>query len=234
MALLIGSLSRENDPAVLNAIAEGVITNPEKAVDPLISENKTSAVLFARAAGEYSGLSVLHIKQAKSFMQDEWHQISKVGDDATKGDVTIGDLAAIVIRAGSPFEATAKLNQQFPARDFLTNRKGCPFYAIFSHQQSLSMGSGLTDVTRTSPPSAKDVQLAIARVISTATALESSSHILGKLAAEKWDVLKSEDLYGTAVIIGEYTPEVVNDLRSRGAYVSFGDNGKNPGCKILS
>jgi hypothetical protein len=228
MALLIGSLSRENDPGVLNAIAQDVVDNPEASALPLISMNKNAAVLFARAAGRYSGLSILRIQRAKSFSVDDWRKITT----RSGSDPTIDDIVVVVLRTGSPFEATAQLNQRFSSRNFLTTNK-CPFRELFTNQQMLSMGSDLHDISRSQPADAKEIEQSLSRVMDSAATLERSSYILGKLAAERWYALKGENLYGTAVVVGDFDANVVTHLRSRAGYFNAnGDAGPNPGCDV--
>ena len=55
MALLIVLFERTIREAP-NAVAQDVVDNPEASALPLISMNKNAAVLFARAAGQYSVL----------------------------------------------------------------------------------------------------------------------------------------------------------------------------------
>ena len=234
MALVVGTLSHENDPAVLEAISDEVAKHPDESVDPLISENKAAAVQFARAAGIYSGLSVLRLKHATSYSQDRWIEIT----DHRTQDPTISDIDIVALRTGSPFEGTDTYNQRFLAIDFLT-RGTCPFKALFDNQQTLTMGSDLNDDTRTKPPSPKEVEKALDRVIDAAAVLERSSYILGSVvkqrwpAIQKWHTEQQKDLYGTAVIVGQPGKEAVANLRSLGAYFNSPEyNLNNPGCII--
>ncbi len=105
--------------------------------------NKTAAVSFARAAGELSALAVLNARHAKALNQDD------LADGGAK-DPSVTDVANIVLRTGSPFEATARLNQQFSSRDFLTNQH-CPFRELFKKQQRLNLHSDMTYMSRSSP-----------------------------------------------------------------------------------
>jgi hypothetical protein len=226
MALLIGRLSVEDDQAVLDATAQEVSKNPKDSVIPLISMNKTAAVGFARASGDLSGLAILSARHIKSLNQDDI-------PDGGVNDPSITDVVNIVLRSGSPFEATARLNQQFSSRNFLTNGR-CPFRELFKKQQRLSLYSDMNDLFRPSPPSANDVQRAIGQVVAAAAKLERSSYILGSLATSDWNVLASEDLYGTAIVVGDLNPDVVAKLRSRGAYFQDPkDSADNPGCRIV-
>ncbi len=228
MALLIGTLSRENDQGVLNAVAQDVVDNPEASALPLISMNKNAAVLFARAAGQYSGLSVLRMQHAKSFSADDWKRITT----RNGSDPTIDDVVVVVLRTGSPFEATAQLNQRFSSRNFLTTNT-CPFRELFTNQQMLSMGSDLHDISRSRPPDAKEIELSLSRVMESAATLERSSYILGKLAAERWYALKDQNLFGTAVVVGDIGPDAAANIRSRAGYFNAnGDAGANPGCNV--
>ena len=170
MALLIGSLAHENDPATLNAIAKVVLDNPEQSATPLVSINKNAAVDFARAAGKYSGLSVLRLQHVTSVDDARWAEVVK-----EKGtDPTIEDIVAIVLRTGSPFEATAQLNQRFSSRDFLTTPQ-CPFRDLFMNQRALNTGSYLNDITRRSPPDSEEIDASLSLVIDSAATLERSS-----------------------------------------------------------
>ena len=226
MALLIGRLSAEDDQAVLNAIAQEVSKNPGDSVIPLTSINKTAAVGFARASGELSGLEILSARHLREFNQDD---LSGGGTS----DPSITDVVNIVLRSGSPFEATARLNQQFSSRDFLTNGH-CPFRELFKKQQRLSIYSDMNDLSRPSPPSASDLQHAIDQVVEAAAKLERSSFILGGLATSDWDVLASEDLYGTAIVVGDLNADVVAKLRYQGAYFQEPkDSVDNPGCRVV-
>jgi hypothetical protein len=226
MALLVGRLSVEDDQAVLNAIAAEVSKNPADSVIPLISMNKTAAVGFARAVGELSGLAILNTRLMKALNQDDL-------PDGGANDPSVTDVVNVVLRSGSPFEATARLNQQFSSRDFLTNRR-CPFRELFKKQQRLSLYSDMSDLSRPSPPGATAVQRGLDQVVAAAAKLERSSYILGSLATSDWNVLASEDLYGTAVVVGDLNPGVIANLRSRGAYFQDPkDSADNPGCRIL-
>lgn len=234
MALVVGSLLRENDPAVLQAISEEVTKHPDESIDPLISANKAAAVEFARAAGIYSGLSVLRLKHATSYSQDRWIAIT---ENRTQ-DPTISDIDIVALRTGSPFEGTDTYNQRFPARDFLT-RGTCPFKELFDNQQTLTMGSDLNDHTRTKPPTPKEVEKALARVIDAAAVLERSSYILGSVAKQRWSAIQKwhteqhKDLYGTAVIVGQPGKQAVASLRSLGAYFNSPEyNLNNSGCSL--
>jgi len=220
MALLIGRLSVEDDQAVLDAIAGEVSKNPIDSVTPLLSMNKTAAVGFSRAAGQFSGLSILKTRRLRSLEQD---------DLAGKGacDPSVTDVVNVVLRTGSPFEATARFNQQFASKDFLTNAR-YPFRELFKKQQRLALSSDMSDVIRPAPPSDAEVEKALAAVIEAAAKLERSSYILGSLATERWDVLEPKDLFGTAIAVGDITPEVVTKLRSRGAYFQSPQDNKNP------
>jgi hypothetical protein len=225
MALLIGRLSTEDDPAVLDAIALEVAANPEDSVAPLLSMNKTAAVKFARAAGEYSGLSTLRVRRVKSYSQDDL-------PDGGASDPSVTDVVAIVLRTGSPFEATAQLNQQFQSRDLLTNPH-CPFRELFKKQQRLALSSDLSDVVRTKPPQPDEMVAVRKQLIDSAATLERSSYILGRLATEEWLSLRGKGLYGTAIIVGELGDDVIKNLQLNGAYFSgrMETNG-NPGCRI--
>lgn len=226
MALLVGRLSVEDDQAVLDAIAQEVLKNPEDSVLPLVSMNKTSAVAFARAAGQLSGLEILSAKRAKALHQDDL-------PDGGANDPSVTDVVNIVLRSGSPFEATAKLNQQFSSRDFLTNGR-CPFRELFKKQQRLSLYSDMNDLSQPGIPTPGDLQTGIREVMAAAAKLERSSYILGSLAASDWNVLANQDLYGTAIVVGDLNPSVIAKLRSRGAYFQNpNDSANNPGCAIV-
>jgi hypothetical protein len=228
MALLIGILSRENNPAVLDAVAQATQDNPEEGAPPLVSINKTAAVLFARAAGEYSALSILRLKHKTSFSEVDWEGMVR----KENGDPTIDDLVNVLLRMGSPFEATAAFNQRFGARDFLTIGD-CPFKELFNNDRNLTMESDLTDVTRLKPPTAGEVDASLLRAINAATTLERSSYILGQLAENKWTSFQARsDLFGTAVVVGQVSPRTINNLRSKGGfYSSVSEVGPNPGCR---
>ena len=226
MALIIGRLSVEDDPAVLDAIAHEVSKNPGDSVVPLISMNKTAAVDFARAAGELSGLTILNAKHLKALNQDEL-------PNHGASDPSVTDVVNIVLRTGSPFEATARLNQQFSSRDFLTNGQ-CPFRELFMKQQRLGLYSDMNDLSRSTPPDQAEVQRALAQMMTSVARLERSSFILGNLAAGNWNVLSVRDLYGTAVVVGDFDSAVVARLRSRGAYFQAPEDAKsNPGCAVV-
>jgi hypothetical protein len=234
MALIVGSLSHENDPAVLEAISDEIAKHPDESIDPLISENKAAAVQFARIAGIYSGLSVLRLQRARFYSQDRWIEMT----DRRKQDPTISDIDIVALRTGSPFEGTDTYNQRFLAIDFLTQRK-CPFKQLFDNQQTLTMGSDLNDHTRTNPPAPKEVEAALAHVIDAAAVLERSSYILGSIvkknwpAIQKWHTEQHKDLYGTAVIVGQPGETAAVHLRSLGGYLnSPEDNQNNPGCIV--
>ena len=226
MALLVGRLSSEDDPAVLDAIALEVGSNPDDSVTALLSMNRSAAVKFARAAGDYSGLSVLRVHHVRAYSQDDL-------PGAGASDPSVTDVVAIVLRTGSPFEATAKLNQQFQSRDFLINTH-CPFRELFKKQQRLALSSDLSDVARTKLPPSVEIMAARKQLIDTAATLERSSYILGKLATRSWFSLQDQDLYGTAIVVGELDDGFIEKLQSRGAYFSGRmENRTNPGCKIL-
>lgn len=225
MALLIGRLSVEDDQAVLDAIAREVSKNPNDSVIPLISMNKTAAVGFARAAGGLSGLAILKSKHLRKFDQDDL-------SDGGAADPSVTDIVDVVLRTGSPFEATARLNQQFSSMDFFTNAR-CPFRELFKKQQRLNLYSDMSELSRFRPPGAAELDRALTQTIAAAAELERSSYILGNLAASNWGVLSSLDLYGTAIVVGDLRPDVVAQLRSRGAYFQAPeDNNNNPGCAV--
>lgn len=242
MSLVIASLLRETDPAVLETISNEVKRYPNESVDPLVSENKAAAVGFARAAGRYSGLSVLRINRKTSIFEDDWKRKTRFGTPEYN-DPTITDIVIITLRTGSPFEATDTYNQRFTSRNFLTTPK-CPFKDLFTHQQILAMNSGLNDFSRTKPPTAEELQTALDKVIETAAVLERSSYLLGNFAKNNWEALArwsppgQSRLFGAAIVVGlgqEGDLITVGHLRSLGAY--FGspaddDNSKNPGCKL--
>lgn len=239
MSLVIASLLREDDPAVLETISDEVKKYPNESVDPLVSENKAAAVAFARAAGTYSGLSVLRMNRKASVFEDDWKKKTRFGTN-DYNDPTITDIVIITLRTGSPFEATDTYNQRFTSRNFLTTPK-CPFKDLFTHQQILAMNSGLNDFSRTKPPSGKELQVALKKVIETAAVLERSSYLLGDFAQnngaalDDWSKREHETLYGAAVVVGQPDRNAVNKLRSLGAY--FGspeeDNDRtNSGCVV--
>ena len=234
MALIVGSLSRENDPAVLEGISDEIAKHAEESIDPLISENKAAAVQFARAAGYYSGLSVLRLKHARFYSEDNWI----LQTDHRKTDSTIYDIEIITLRTGSPFEGTDTYNQRFEAREILTQAT-CPFKELFDNEQILAMESDLSDNTRVRPPTPKEIDVALSRVIDTAAVLERSSYILGAVVRQNWSAIQQwrssqhKDLYGTAVIVGQPGDAAVSNLRSLGGYFnSPDDNTHNPGCRI--
>lgn len=236
MALIVGSLSHENDPAVLEAIADEVAKHPEESVDPLISANKAAAVRFARAAGMYSGLSVLHLEHAKFYPQDRWAKVT----ERDGLDPTISDLDVVTLRTGSPFEGSDTYNQRFLAINFLTNGT-CPFKELFDNQQTLTMGSDLNDHSRVNPPTPKELAAALVQVIDAAAVLERSSYILGSVAKTSWSAIETwhseqhKDLFGTAVIVGKPGKTAEANLRSLGGYFnSTEDNPHNPGCIVPS
>ncbi len=239
MSLIIASLLHEDDPAVLATISQEVKRYPDQSVDPLVSENKAAAVAFARAAGVYSGLSVLRMNRKASFFEDDWKHRVRYGMP-DYNDPTITDIVIITLRTGSPFEATDTYNQRFTSRNFLTTPK-CPLKDLFTHQQILAMNSGLNDFSRSKPPTGKELQAALKRVIETAAVLERSSYLLADFAQNNWKTLKEwstkghKSLYGAAIVVGQSDRGTVNNLRSLGAY--FGspeeDNDKtNSGCII--
>ncbi len=215
---------------------------PNESVDPLVSENKAAAVGFARAAGTYSGLSVLRLNRKASVFEDDWKLKTHFGT-SDYDDPTITDVVIITLRTGSPFEATDTYNQRFTSRNFLTTPK-CPFKDLFARQQILAMNSGLNDFSRTRPPTNKELQIALNKVIDTAAVLERSSYLLGDFAKNNWETLGKwslpgqNRLYGAAIVVGlgqVGDAVAVNNLRSLGAY--FGspaddDNRNNPGCKL--
>lgn len=240
MALVIADLLHENDPAVLGAISEAVKKNPEQSIDPLISENKAAATSFARAAGFYSGLSVLRIRHKASFFEDDWNRITKRGT-SHYDDPTIDDLVVITLRTGSPFEATNTYNQRFTSRVFLTTPKNCPFKDLFEHQQLLAMNSALHDFSRRFPPTAKELQAALQRVIDTAAVLERSSYLLADFAQKNesaldaWAKQPHHDLFGAAIVVGRPKEKTIEKLRSLGAFYGApgqDTNETNPGCKV--
>jgi len=236
MALLIGSLLRENDPSVLDAIADATEHHPEEAADPVISMNKTAAVTFARAAGGFAGLSILHGDNALSF-KDE---------DVSEGvrDKVLDDIDIFVLRTGSPFQASTRFNPRFSPKDMLVNGRTCQFNEIFDNRRTLTMGVGVNTVLRRQTPDIQELKAAMENVISSAATLERSSYILGKLIDKHRNIIDETksapasgfvfDLFGTAVIIGKPDdPAAIVDLRKRGGYFNSPEYYEhNPGCQL--
>lgn len=219
MALLIGRLPFEDDQAVLDAIAREVAKYPEESVTPLVSMNKTEAVAFARAAGQFSGLSILARLHRRSAEQDD------LPGEGTC-DESITDIANAVLRTGSPFEASLKSNQQFSPRDFLTNPH-YPFRELFQKQQRLALSSDMSTVLRDHPPTSSEVSQALQDVLAAAAKLERSSYILGSAVNQRSDLFRSTDLYGTAVVVGDFSPEAIQNLVAQKVYVQSPETNQN-------
>lgn len=219
IALLIGRLPFEDDQAVLDAIAREVAKYPEESVVPLVSMNKTEAVTFARAAGQFSGLSVLARLHRKSVEQDDLPGHGTCDDSIT-------DIANAVLRTGSPFEASLKSNQQFSPRDFLTNPR-YPFRELFQKQQRLALSSEMNAILRDRPPTAAELSHALQDALVAAAKLERSSYILGNMASQRRDLFRGTDLYGTAVVVGDLSPGAAQNLIAQKVYFQSPDTNRN-------
>jgi hypothetical protein len=240
IALLMGRLSNESDPAVLDAIADAARHNAEQAAGPLLSTNKTGAVLFARAAGEFAGLDILFRHHAVSLSD---HDPLEPEDEVTEEDKrsALSDIDVIVLRTGSPFQASARFNQRFSPADILRNVHSCGFHEIYGNQRTLAEGSGLNIDLRRKPPTIEQLNEAKKRLIDAAANLERSSYILGVLLDQNNSVFDNRkdgktwdfDLFGTAVVLGELRQTAIDDLRRRGGYFNspkYYDS--NPGCQM--
>lgn len=227
LALLIGRLSDESDPAVLDAVSDVAIEHASAAVKPLLSLDRSAAIQFARAAGDFSATYILRVRRRTSM--PEWDRDYK---DATKGSIVVTEM--VTLRTGSPFEAKNLMNERFASRDFFEETT-CPFRSAFELEQKLSLSAGFSTPLLVKPPSVTALRQDLDRVVKTAAALEISSYVLGRLASDEKGLaaLTKEDLYGVAVVVGELKDEPVGGLRSRGAYVWRFETDRNPGCKAL-
>ena len=232
MALLIGRLSSETDQAVLDQIASTASKNPADAIQPLLSVNRSAAVHFARASGDFSASYILRNGHKTSMSEDDPRY-----KPATEGAITAINI--VTLRTGSPFEAKNAKNGVFASIDFFEQRI-CPFRELFLKEQSLNLSSGFRSALLDRPPTTKVVVQNLDKMAETASVLEKSSYVLGRLAddektwGEAWAQHEKagEDLYGVAVVVGEFKSSTVNRLRALGAYVEQPEENKNPGCVI--
>jgi len=172
VALLIGRLWDESDPAVLDAISDVSIEHATAGVKPLLSLNRSAAIGFAHAAGDFSATYILRMRRRTSMAED-----ADGYDDATEGSIRVID--AVTFRTGSPFEAKNLLNQRFSSRDFL-EQKVCPFNETFALQQQLGLSSGFSTPLLAKPPDVAALRKSMERMVASAEMLEKSSYVLGR------------------------------------------------------
>jgi hypothetical protein len=111
ISLLVNTLTTEADPTVVNAIVNMTLTRPDLSLPLLKEANRRAAVEFARAAGTYSGLLMLHNAKRASMDDDEV-------SEALISSVEIG-MAEQIARSNQLFDTADDSNSQFLAQPFL-------------------------------------------------------------------------------------------------------------------
>lgn len=216
IALIIGHLTSEQDSSVLDAIAQVADTHPCLTIKPLLSVNRSAGVLFARKAGAFGGIYQLrNLKAARFRGSDEEFNGLRTG--------AIADLNAITLRTGSPFQAADKLNERFVSRTFFAST--CPFLNLFDNDMRLTMSAGLHISLLAKMPPASQLQASLKEAEDAAALLEKTSYVLAHVLktdrgmAQLQAVARKENLHGVAVVVGEMSPETVDQLKRMGAYV---------------
>jgi hypothetical protein len=223
VALIIGHLVSENDSSVLDAIAQVADTHPCLTIKPLLSVNRSAAVLFARTAGTFGGIYESRILKISHFRGSD-EDFEKLRTSA------IADLNAVTLRTGSPFQAADKLNETFVSRTFFVS--ACPFLKLFDNDMRLTMSAGLSGALLDSPPPVAQLQTSMENTVSAAALLEKTSYVLAHVIktdrgmTELKAVARQENLHGVAVVVGDMSPDTISQLKSMGAYVQqFGVEG---------
>jgi len=215
VGLIIGHLTSEPDPSVLEAIAAVAVAHPCLTVTPLLSADRSAAVQFSRAAGTFGGLYILRQKKAVSL--PEGPELDKLRESA------IESISDITLRTGSPFEAKDMLNTSFVSRTFLSTK--CPFFKLFDRQQRLTLSTDLAAPLLDKPPDIKDVQNSLQSMEAAASILEKVSYVLTTFVEQTAGMNQlqqpgqNKDLYGVAIVVGELDPATIAKLQTLGAYV---------------
>jgi hypothetical protein len=237
VALIIGRLSEEQDAEVLDAISTVAADHPCLTLDPLLSVDRTAAVQFARAAGNFTAIYLLH-KQKRVALD----QGGSGADSLSQASTDVLD--AVTTRSGSPFEAKDALNQVFVSAPLVTSGSICPFAELYNKQFELTASSALSSPLLQKPPSAADVRAAMQQMQTAAALLEKASYVLGRLATSKAnqehkrsgiDLLTQNaapgSLFGVAIVVGELDESTVTSLQRLGAFVQ---QSKHPNTCPLS
>jgi hypothetical protein len=217
-AVVVGRLVPETDPAVLKGIANTAAAHLNASIHPVLSLNRSAAVTFARASGDYAGVYILNNANKVSMNTDEAGY-----EDFVRSAVNAID--AITLRTGSPFEIEGKLNASFVSREFLVQPK-CAFREVFRKQRELMLASDLDSSWFKMPPGPADMVQKMDAMEKAAIVLEKSSFVLVSIAQDKEGLSKllQNDLYGVAIVVGELNTAVADKLRGDAAFVQIFDN----------
>lgn len=208
VSLLVNSLDSEADPTAANAIVKAIATRTDLSLPLVLDANRRAAAQFARAAGNYSGLWMLHDAN-RPYMDD--------GQVPADLKIKVEDgLEKQIIRSSQLFDTADDANSVLLANRFLY---GQPYRNLYQRQQRYARRDSTHDVSTV--PTEGELGRARAALLQKALFLEATSRALtSALKSTREDSQLNKDWHGVAIVCGGFPdPADFADFDLHGAYL---------------